>query len=64
MGLEFGLTTPVRKSAGLAILTPPPSRVGLPTETNTASVNVVPMTVDRMGDDPAQHIDMVIVEDT
>ena len=58
------LRTIVRKPAGPSVLTPPPSRVGLQAGTDTASVSVVPTTVVRTGDDPAQHTDMVIVEDT
>src|SRR6202048_3105069 len=49
--------------AGPAVLTPPPSRVGLPSETKGSFV-VVPRVVDRQGDDSARHTDMVIVEDT
>ena len=58
------LQTCIRESSGHAVLTHPPSRVGLPTETSTASFSVVPRVVDREGDEPAQHTDMAIVEDT
>ena len=58
---DEGLRTRVRESSGPAFLTPPPSRVGVPAE---SSFSVVPRVVDREGDDPALHTDMVIVEDT
>ena len=54
------LRTRVRESSGPAVLTRPPSRVGLPSVTDTD----FPRVVDRQGDDTAQHTDMVIVEDT
>ena len=50
------LRTRVRESSGPAVLTPPPSRVGLHRETGIEGV--------RQGDDTARHTDMVIVEDT
>ena len=46
----------VRESSGAAVLTPPPSRVGLPSTTDRV--------VARRGDDTAEHTDMLIVEDT
>ena len=49
------LRTRVRESQGPAVLTPPPPRVGLASQTRVD---------DREGHDPAQHTDMVIVEDT
>ena len=49
------LRTRVRESAGPAVLTPPPSRVGLASQT---------MLEGREGHDTAQHTDVVIVEDT
>ena len=58
------LRTRVRESSGPAVRTPPPSRVGLPTDTDTASFTVVPRVVDRRGDDTAQHTNMIIVEET
>ena len=58
------LRTRVRESSGPAVLTPPPSRVGLPSGTVEGSFVVVPRVVDRQGDDSARHTDMVIVEDT
>ena len=60
---DEGLWMHIRESSGPAILTPPPSRVGLPSDTDTASFTVVPRVVDREGDDIVWHTDVVIVED-
>jgi hypothetical protein len=49
------LRTSVRESSGPSALPPPTSRVGQPSGTDRV--------VDRRGHDPAQHTDMVIVED-
>ena len=58
------LRTRARESSGHAVLTPPPSRVGLHSEADTTAFTVVPIVVDRHGNATAQHTDMVIVEDT
>jgi hypothetical protein len=59
------LRTHVRESSGPTVLTPPPPRVGLPSQTDTAPFTVVPSLLDRTrGDDTARHTDLVIVEDT
>lgn len=54
----------VCESSEPAVFSPRPSRVGLQVDTDTPSFSVVPQVVDKEGDEPAQHTDMVIVEDT
>ena len=46
---DEGLRTHVRESPSPAVLTPSPSRVGPPSDTNTTSFTIVPRVVDREG---------------